>query len=119
MPILFLSGLDDELIPAVMMHTLFQFASSDIKHLHQFEGGTHNFTWHCSNYYSIINTFISKVVLKTNNSEKTISKADLIWNQIVPEIFTFTETKDSLTSFIIFSKDQNDQKDHNGQNCSA
>ena len=102
-PILFLSGLDDELIPPIMMHTLFELASSDVKHIQHFEGGTHNFTWRCSNYYSIIDAFLIKVLNNNKSSEKIISKADLIWSQTVPQIFTFSDCKDS---YIILNNEQ-------------
>lgn len=42
------------------MHTL-QKSSAIYKELHTFESGSHNFTWRCPHYYSVIDDFLKRV----------------------------------------------------------
>ncbi|XP_054164199.1 protein ABHD13-like [Oppia nitens] len=60
-PCLFVSGLNDELVPSSMMTSLFTLCSSQEKELHRLDG-THNFTWRCPNYYAILRTFLAKIM---------------------------------------------------------
>jgi len=47
LPVLFLSGKQDELIPPVHVKTLFRECSSQVKELKEFEGVGHNDTCTC------------------------------------------------------------------------
>ena len=60
-PILFLSGLNDQLVPSKMMTELFNSCGSEFKRIARFPGGTHNETWTCAQYYQGINYFIEEV----------------------------------------------------------
>lgn len=60
-PTLFLSGLNDELIPPDMMNTLYKLSGSKQKRLVPFEGGTHNDTCLCAGYYEAFAQFVHEV----------------------------------------------------------
>eukprot|EP00172_Hildenbrandia_rubra_P001328 Plantae.Rhodophyta-Hildenbrandia_rubra.ctg18693.p1 GENE.Plantae.Rhodophyta-Hildenbrandia_rubra.ctg18693~~Plantae.Rhodophyta-Hildenbrandia_rubra.ctg18693.p1 ORF type:complete len:288 (+),score=34.23 Plantae.Rhodophyta-Hildenbrandia_rubra.ctg18693:475-1338(+) len=63
-PILFLSGLRDELVPPSHMRRLHEAASaSTVKHMKTFADGTHNDTWYRGGlaYYGAIKNFVDKV----------------------------------------------------------
>jgi len=61
-PTLFLSGLDDQLIPPAMMTELYTACGSPVKRLARFPGGSHNETWGCKDYYQTINYFLDEVL---------------------------------------------------------
>eukprot|EP00871_Galdieria_phlegrea_P001398 jgi/Galph1/2259/GphlegSOOS_G950.1 len=64
-PILFLSGLRDELVPPRLMRQLYESATSSKYHqLVTFADGTHNDTWFRggSAYYDAISSFVEKVL---------------------------------------------------------
>ncbi|XP_072175950.1 protein ABHD13-like [Diadema setosum] len=58
---LFLSGTADELVPPKMMKDLFMRCKGPKKSMYCFTGGTHNETWHCDHYFTIIRDFIWKI----------------------------------------------------------
>lgn len=60
-PTLFISGLNDTLIPPFMMQELYESSGSCMKRLARFEQGTHNETWQCPGYYETINRFFQEV----------------------------------------------------------
>ena len=60
-PVLYLSGTGDQLIPSNMMTELYNATSSETKQLARFEGGTHNETWMCNLYYQTIEYFFDEV----------------------------------------------------------
>eukprot|EP00921_Rhytidocystis_pertsovi_P000850 GHVQ01001454.1.p1 GENE.GHVQ01001454.1~~GHVQ01001454.1.p1 ORF type:complete len:357 (-),score=59.40 GHVQ01001454.1:1905-2975(-) len=59
-PFLFISGLQDTLVPPVHMRTLYELCSSKLKRLYSVQDGTHNETWHQggAEYYQRIKQFI-------------------------------------------------------------
>eukprot|EP00095_Tigriopus_kingsejongensis_P006540 maker-scaffold515_size150689-snap-gene-0.32 protein:Tk06540 transcript:maker-scaffold515_size150689-snap-gene-0.32-mRNA-1 annotation:"abhydrolase domain-containing protein 13" len=61
-PVLFLSGLADALIPPKMMNELFNSCGSETKRLARFPNGNHNETWTCQQYYPAIRYFLNEVV---------------------------------------------------------
>lgn len=61
-PVLFLSGLADSLIPPKMMTELFNSCGSERKRLARFPGGNHNETWTCQQYYQTLRYFLNEVV---------------------------------------------------------
>ncbi|CAH1774381.1 unnamed protein product [Owenia fusiformis] len=61
LPMLFISGLSDNLIPPYMMQDLFEHCHSLVKQMARFEAGTHNETWQCEGYYKSIHTFLNQV----------------------------------------------------------
>lgn len=61
MPVLFLSGTADHLVPPAMMAELYRACGSERKHLAKFPGGTHNETWSCAHYYHTIIYFMEEV----------------------------------------------------------
>ena len=68
-PLLFVSGLADELVPPAMMQQLFDAVEdSEFKHMVRFPYGTHNETWCEGGYYQHIMLFIKKIYLKGKNS---------------------------------------------------
>merc|ERR1711934_1183770 len=68
-PLLFVSGLADELVPPTMMQRLFDAVKdSEFKHMVRFPYGTHNETWCEGGYYQHIMLFIKKIYLKGKNS---------------------------------------------------
>eukprot|EP01080_Neovahlkampfia_damariscottae_P008962 gene8962-911_t len=60
LPILFISGLADELIPPRQMRSLFDSCTSKNKQMKIFPNGTHNETWNCMGYYETIINFVTK-----------------------------------------------------------
>ena len=63
MPVLYLSGTADQLIPSSMMTELFLSTSSEVKRLARFPGGSHNETWACNFYYPTIEYFLEEVCI--------------------------------------------------------
>lgn len=61
-PALFLCGKRDELVPPVMMQTLFSNCGSELKRIEVFPNGTHNETWMSPGYYEVIISFIGQVL---------------------------------------------------------
>lgn len=60
LPILFLSGKMDELVPAAHMETLFQLVPDKSKAVWvPFADGTHNETWLCPGYFDAIRAFLN------------------------------------------------------------
>ncbi|KAI1305345.1 Protein ABHD13 [Halotydeus destructor] len=80
---LFLSGLQDELIPPTMMYSLYQGSAAILKHFHEFEHGTHNFTWRCSDYYVVINSFLNKALKSSSGFARGFLNQQLIANQLL------------------------------------
>jgi len=69
-PLLFVSGLADELVPAEMMQKLFDNAkTSTVKHMVRFPYGTHNETWCEGGYYQHILLFMKKLYLDKKENE--------------------------------------------------
>ena len=66
-PVMFLSGTADQLIPPNMATELYNATSSETKQLARFPGGSHNETWMCSHYYQTIEYFLDEVIMNTNN----------------------------------------------------
>lgn len=61
-PVMYLSGLTDNLIPPRMMKTLFEESQNPpMKRMALFDNGTHNETWLCPGYYESILNFITEV----------------------------------------------------------
>lgn len=60
-PVLYLSGMADQLIPTSMMTDLYNATSSDKKQLARFPGGSHNETWMCNHYYQTLEYFLDEV----------------------------------------------------------
>ncbi|CAN7996642.1 unnamed protein product, partial [Ixodes hexagonus] len=64
-PVLFVSGLSDALVPPSMSQRLGvclpQNCASPMKRLATFESGTHNETWLCKGYYATLSLFINDV----------------------------------------------------------
>lgn len=60
LPMLFISGLADELVPASHMAELYERArSSALKRLISFADGTHNDTWMCDGYFEALSGFVN------------------------------------------------------------
>lgn len=75
-PILFLSGLADEIIPSSMMNSLYQAATSQLKLIYTFPNGNHNFTWRCDGYYPVIDLFLTKVFTEYSHNKAHLSTSD-------------------------------------------
>ena len=60
-PVLYLSGTGDQLIPPSMMTELYNSTASEVKQLARFPGGSHNETWMCNSYYQTIEYFLDEV----------------------------------------------------------
>ncbi|RWS26529.1 alpha/beta hydrolase domain-containing protein 13-like protein [Leptotrombidium deliense] len=73
-PTLFLSGLADELIPPSMMHSLYESSGSILKQFKSFDNGTHNFTWRCKDYYSVLNLFLCQSLQESNNKMHIVNE---------------------------------------------
>lgn len=58
-PVLFISGLNDSLVPPDMMTELHSRCSSPFKQIVHIETGTHNDTWTCPGYYTSIANFLA------------------------------------------------------------
>ncbi|KAJ9645084.1 bem46 protein, variant [Coniosporium tulheliwenetii] len=71
-PILFLSGSKDEIVPATHMRQLYDICRSDIKIFKEFPNGTHNDTVAEPGYFNYIDDFLRQHVLRTlrNRTEK-------------------------------------------------
>ncbi|KAL1468130.1 hypothetical protein MTO96_025638 [Rhipicephalus appendiculatus] len=65
-PVLFVCGLSDALIPPSMTQRLYQSCSSPMKRLVTFESGTHNETWECRGYYQSLSLFINELVANSH-----------------------------------------------------
>lgn len=61
MPVLFLSGLVDELVPPWMMQALYDSCSSSKKVIHKFPDGDHMGTYACRDYFEKINGFLKGI----------------------------------------------------------
>merc|ERR1712072_791436 len=69
-PLLFVSGLADELVPPGMMQALFDAAkTSTVKHMVRFPYGTHNETWCEGGYYQHVLLFMKKLYLDKKEGE--------------------------------------------------
>ncbi|XP_072037872.1 protein ABHD13-like [Amphiura filiformis] len=66
-PTLFLSGSSDELVPPKMMQALFRICGAPSKQMARFEEGTHNETWRCRGYFSVIRQFTATVCRPGSN----------------------------------------------------
>lgn len=60
-PVLFLNGLKDEIVPPEHMQTLFDLAPSNKKFIHLFQSGYHNDTCNQPNYWDIIYEFAEDI----------------------------------------------------------
>jgi len=60
-PILFLSGSQDEMIPPLMMSILYETATTSKKVLRSIEGGTHNDTFTRPNFFMEIKDFLNSI----------------------------------------------------------
>jgi len=60
-PVLFLSGEQDELVPLEMMQNLHVECQSSTKHLALFHDGQHNTTWLCNNYGDRIRQYLNEI----------------------------------------------------------
>lgn len=65
-PVLFVCGLSDALIPPSMTQRLYQGCASPMKRLVTFESGTHNETWECRGYYHALSLFINELVANSH-----------------------------------------------------
>jgi fermentation-respiration switch protein FrsA (DUF1100 family) len=63
-PVLFLSGLVDELVPPSHMRQLYELSQTKVKYWKGFDDGTHNETVLQPGYFDAIEDFIKKEVLK-------------------------------------------------------
>ena len=68
-PILFLSGLQDEIVPASHMKGLFDLCKARTKIWKEFPDGSHNDTIAEAGYFDYINDFINAQVLGEKNSK--------------------------------------------------
>ncbi|RWS06166.1 alpha/beta hydrolase domain-containing protein 13-like protein [Dinothrombium tinctorium] len=91
-PTLFLSGMADELIPPSMMQTLYQSSRSIMKQFSSFDNGTHNFTWRCKDYYTVINSFLAKIF----NADKCVVENEMRKVVLSPYSSTFSIASDQL-----------------------
>lgn len=57
-PILFVSGEEDTLVPPAMMTNLFDAYCGPLKQIVRFRRGSHNTTWNCPGYYKKIRRFL-------------------------------------------------------------
>jgi len=70
-PILYLSGSGDKLIPPSMMSELYNSTASEGKQLAKFPGGSHNETWMCNHYYQTVEYFLEEVVQIKDSANRT------------------------------------------------
>ncbi|CAG0904052.1 unnamed protein product, partial [Cyprideis torosa] len=61
LPTLFLSGLQDTLIPPKMVKELYNACGSVSKRLVTFSTGNHNNTWDCQGWYDHVGRFMTEV----------------------------------------------------------
>jgi fermentation-respiration switch protein FrsA (DUF1100 family) len=71
-PILFLSGLKDEIVPAAMMRTLYDICKVETKVWRSFENGSHNATVAEPGYFDAIWEFLMQEVQGRANGEKYV-----------------------------------------------
>lgn len=69
-PMLFLSGLKDEIVPPIMMKTLFNLCSVENKTWKDFPNGDHNSTVAEPGYFDTIWEFVVEEVMPGNAKEK-------------------------------------------------
>lgn len=83
-PILFLSGLKDEIVPPIMMRTLHDLCSLKRKSWQAFPNGDHNSTVSEPSYFDAIWEFLSESVLKESDKQRGVSgtdvKQDELWS---------------------------------------
>jgi len=73
-PILFLSGLRDQIVPPSHMKTLFDLCETKIKVWRDFPEGSHNDTVAEEGYFEYIEDFISKVVLGEKDPKESTTE---------------------------------------------
>lgn len=76
-PILFLSGLKDEIVPASMMKTLYDVCTVDRKVWKTFPNGHHNDTVAASGYFDAIWTFLVQDVLSEKITDEDRESVDV------------------------------------------
>lgn len=76
-PILFLSGLKDEIVPPTMMRTLFEICRIKRKTWKDFENGDHNSTVAEPGYFDAIWDFLVKEVLMDADRQKGVGESDV------------------------------------------
>ncbi|XP_065191610.1 protein ABHD13-like [Sycon ciliatum] len=96
-PTLFLSGLDDQLVPAWMMEQLFQNCGAPAKHVQRFPQGGHNNTWQCRGYYNTWRAFLSQVALVNSFSIRPYTEYE---HQVGQVIESFEQTDDQPPSHL-------------------
>ena len=74
MPILFLSGLQDEIVPPGHMKTLYEACQAKVKVWRDFPDGSHNDTCAERGYFEYIEGFIREVVLRGRTDFREGSK---------------------------------------------
>lgn len=84
MPILFVSGLADTLVPPRMMADLHQQCSSHHKQLLQFETGTHNETWNCPGYYHALANFLNDARIRRVDGRTSVEAPSVQLHPIKP-----------------------------------
>jgi fermentation-respiration switch protein FrsA (DUF1100 family) len=72
-PMLFLSGLKDEIVPAAMMRTLYEICNVDTKVWKSFENGSHNATVAEPGYFDAIWEFLVQEVQDRTSGEKDMN----------------------------------------------
>jgi len=72
-PVLFLSGERDELVPPQMMQKLYEECKSSKKHLILFSDGQHNTTWFSNNYSNQIRHFLTECSILSETTSTTSS----------------------------------------------
>lgn len=76
-PILFLSGLKDEIVPPTMMRTLYDLCKIKRKTWKDFENGDHNSTVAEPGYFDAIWDFLVKEVLRDEDRRKGVGDTDV------------------------------------------
>ncbi|KAK5076109.1 bem46 protein, variant [Lithohypha guttulata] len=76
-PILFLSGLQDEIVPPSMMRTLYDLCKVDRRTWRTFENGDHNSTVSEPGYFDSIWDWLSEEVLKEEEKQKGTGYTDV------------------------------------------
>ncbi|WFD31680.1 bem46 protein, variant [Malassezia sp. CBS 17886] len=75
MPVLFLSGADDEIVPPSHMKELDRLCVSERKEFHLFPGANHNETCIKPNYFDIIAAFLLKYVIDADDLRDASEKS--------------------------------------------
>ena len=75
-PMLFLSGLKDEIVPAAMMRTLYEICNVETKIWKTFENGNHNATIMEPGYFDAIWEFLVQEVQDRTSEEKVMNAGD-------------------------------------------